>query len=167
MTRYLTMACAGAIGVLLATPALAQQEKVSNRAALRAPDANSKPVIVYRGSTSVRVYSRHPHGGPPGQLKKLYGRIPPGQAKKLYGTERRDSEFETEIEFEFERERNRIGQVRALGSPGHLKKFYGRIPPGRAKKFRMYSTRDNVMRFSVRGANGSPKKSSPAKNKLK
>ena len=134
MTRYLTMVCAGAIGVVLAAPALAQQGKAFDRAAVRAPDVNPAPVIVYRGSSSAGGFSGHPHGGPPGQLKKLYGRIPPGQAKKLYGTERRDSEFETEIEFEFERERDRIGQVRTLGSHGQFKKLYGRIPPGQAKK---------------------------------
>jgi hypothetical protein len=137
MTRFLTMACAGAIGVLLASPALAQQGRASGRVAVSAPAANPAPVIVYRGSSSARVYSGHPHGGPPGQLKKLYGRIPPGQAKKLYGTTRRDSDFETEIEFEFEfdRERERIRQVRTLGSRGQLKKFNRRIPPGQAKKF--------------------------------
>ncbi len=81
ITRYPAVACAGALGVFLATPGLAQQGKISDRAAVRAPGPNLTPVIVYRGSSSARVYSRHPHGGPPGQLKKLHGRIPPGQAK--------------------------------------------------------------------------------------
>jgi hypothetical protein len=67
MTRFLTMACAGAIGVLLASPALAQQGRASGRVAVSAPAANPAPVIVYRGSSSARVYSGHPHGGPPGQ----------------------------------------------------------------------------------------------------
>jgi hypothetical protein len=139
MTRYLAVACAGALGVFLATPGLAQQGKTSDRATVRAPGPNPMPVIVYRGSSSAAVYSGHPHGGPPGQLKKLHGWIPPGQAKKMYGTARRDSEFETEIEiefeFEFDRERERIRQVRTLGSRGQLKKFNRRIPPGQAKKF--------------------------------
>ncbi len=135
MTRYLAVACAGALCVFLATPGLAQQGKASGRAAMRAPDVNPTPVIVYRGSSSAAVYSGHPHGGPPGQLKKLHGWIPPSQAKKMYGTARRDSEFETEFEFEFDRERERIRQVRTLGSRGHLKQFKRRIPPGQAKKF--------------------------------
>jgi hypothetical protein len=135
MTRYLAVACAGALGVFLATPGLAQQGKTSDRATVRAPGPNLTPVIVYRGSSSGRAYLGHPHGGPPGQLKKLHGWIPPGQAKKMYGTARRDSEFETEIEFEFDRERDRIRQVRTLGSRGQLKKFNRRIPPGQAKKF--------------------------------
>ena len=85
MTRFLTMACAGALGVFLATPGLAQQGRASGRVAVSAPGPNLTQVIVYRGSSSGRAYSGHPHGGPPGQLKKLYG------------TTRRDSEFETEI----------------------------------------------------------------------
>jgi len=51
------MACAGALGVVLATPGLAQQGKVSERAAVSAPEANPVQVIVYRGSSSARVYS--------------------------------------------------------------------------------------------------------------
>lgn len=83
--RYLASACLGVFSILLATPAVAQQGRASGRPVVELSEVHPARVIVFSGSSSARVHAGHPHGGPPGQLKKLNGWIPPGQAKKLYG----------------------------------------------------------------------------------
>jgi hypothetical protein len=102
---------AGILAVVVAVPASAQQGQV----------------VVHRGSSTVRVNPTHPHGGPPGQLKRLYGRLPPGQAKKLYGSRSFDSGLGVEFE---DADRKRFERTRIVVRPAKLKTFYPRIPRG-------------------------------------
>ena len=129
MMRYLTLTSVGILYVLVAPPAAAQQGRLPNTAAV---DLGPTPqvIILYRGTSVSHVNPIHPHGGPPGQLKRLYGGLPPGQAKKLYGVKA----FSNEIEIEFDyTERERLGESR-IGMPrGKLKKLYRRAPPGHVK----------------------------------
>jgi len=129
MTRYFVVTCAGILSALVAVPAPAQQGRASKTEAT-AERAASQVIILHRGTSAYRVNPVHPHGGPPGQLKKLYGSPPPGQVKKLYGTRA----FSNEIEIEFDYlDRERFDQSRIVLRPVKLKKLYRRTPPGHLK----------------------------------
>lgn len=114
MSQRSAVICAGFLAVVVAVPASAQQGRV----------------VVHRGSSTVRVNPTHPHGGPPGQLKRLYGRLPPGQAKKLHGSRSFDSGLELEFE---DADRERFERTRIVVRPAKLKTFYPRIPRGQLK----------------------------------
>jgi len=147
MTRYFVVTFAGILSALVAVPAPAQQGRAT-KPQVADLSAAAQMIILYRGTSASRVYPRHPHGGPPGQLKKLNWSVPPGQAKKLYGNRAVSNEIEVEFDY---LERDRFEQSRMMLRPGKLKKLYRRTPPGHvktrgAKGFKRDKARKNRLR---------------------